>query len=299
MARCIDAMDRAMRAVSAGRVSMLPRQFLATGANGEQLGVMPCVCENERAAATKIISITPANAARGEAVIQGFVSLVDTDSGRVRLIADGGTLTGIRTAATSALATRELARDDAISLGIFGTGVQAHTHIEAMRCVRDIREVRVWGRDAAKARAFAERERRTGLDIRACERPEDAAAADIVCTVTASPVPVLQGAWIAPGTHVNLVGAHAASARESDSALIAAARVFVDSRAAHEHEGGDVLIPVQEGAITLADLGGELGEVLLGEAAGRLDSQQITVYNSVGVAAQDLFAALAVAAAVD
>ena len=145
MANCIEAMDRAMRALTRGRVSMPPRQFFPTGGDGEQLGVMPCVCADEHAAATKIISITPANADRGLATIQGFVSLFDTQTGQLRLIADGATITAIRTAAASALATRELARPDSTTLGILGTGVQAYSHLEAIRCLVDIRRRQVRG----------------------------------------------------------------------------------------------------------------------------------------------------------
>lgn len=294
MRDCVDAMEDAMRAISAGAVSLPPRQFIETGYEDTALGVMPCVSVAERAAVTKVLSLKPSNGARDLPSIQGFVALMDLESGALLALMDGAKLTALRTAAASGLATRVLARKDASTCGIFGTGVQASSHLRAMQAVREIREVRVWGRSYAKAQAFAETESEAcGIEVRACERPEPVANCDLLCTVTGSDTPVLRGDWVAPGTHVNLVGAHSAQSRESDTALIKKSLLFADVMAALEHEGGDFRLPIEEGAINTADIRGELGAVLSGVIAGRERDADITVYNSLGTAAQDLFAALA------
>jgi len=205
---------------------------------------------------------------------------------------EGASVTAIRTAAASGLATRELARRDAKTHGIFGTGVQAVTHIDAIAAVRPIERVVVWGRNAEKARELAgTQSARTGLDIVAADAPRRAAECDIVSTVTAAREPILMGDWIRPGTHVNLVGAHEPDAREADSALVARARVYVDSLASAMHEAGDLLMPIAEGLITRDHIVGEIGAVLEGDLANRRDDREITLYKSLGIVAQDLFAA--------
>lgn len=295
MRTCIDAMADAMSAASAGTVRVPPRVFMPLSGSGDALLLMPGSAALPHVYGAKVISLHPANPAQGRPAIQGFVALFDGDTGTPLAIVDGGALTAIRTAAASALATAHLARADAGTHGIFGTGALAGTHLEAVPIVRPGTRVLIWGRHARKARALARRHaERTGLDVRATSDPEEAAACDIVTTVTGAREPIVRGRWVRPGTHVNLVGAHAAGTREADSDLIASARVFTDRLESLFSEGGDVLIPIAEGRIERSHVAGEIGQVISGDIAGRTSDAEITVYKSLGITAQDLFAAHAV-----
>lgn len=296
MSACITAIVTAMQAASKGDVESPQRQMLPL-AGGGVFAVMPGVDEKLGVYGAKIAGVRPGNAVRGLPVIQGLVVLFDHQTGVPLVAMDGAAVTALRTAAASGLATRLLARKDAATLGLFGTGVQAATHLDAMRAVRHIRQVRVIDIDPGNARRFAvEQSERTGIDIRPAESPEDAAACDIVCTVTTSPTPILQGSWVRPGAHVNLVGAHSLATREADTQLILQSSVYVDLLASTIAEAGDVMIPVQEGAIGPGHVVGEIGQLLAGEVPGRQDETTVTVYKSVGCVAQDLHAAAAVLA---
>lgn len=292
---CIEAMAAAMAAASAGSASVPPRVFVPVGESGEALLLMPGSAPGPAVYGAKVISLHPANPDRGRPAIQGFVALFDGETGTPLAIVDGGALTAIRTAAASALATRHLARADACTHGVFGTGALARTHIEAVATVRPCTRVLVWGRHLRKARTLAREEAaRTGLKIEACADPAEAAACDIVTAVTGAHEPVLRGRWIRPGTHVNLVGAHSATTREADSDLVAAARVYTDLMASLFSEGGDVLVPIAEGRIDRSHVVGEIGQVLNGTLGGRADDAEITVYKSHGITTQDLYAAHAI-----
>lgn len=290
---CIDAMDRAMRSLARDDVAVPPRLIMPLIDDTGLLFVMPGSSRTIYGA--KVIGLRPDNPRRGRPTIQGFVALFDPETGTPLAIVDGGTITGMRTAAASGLATRELARPDAKSHGVFGTGVQAASHIDAVAAVRDIDEVVVWGRSKEKAQALAQAEaERTGLSIRAAEDPKEAAACDVVSTVTGASGPILEGAWLTPGAHVNLVGAHSPTTREADSAAITRAGVFVETLEAALREAGDILIPIEEGVFSKEAIRGTIGEVLLGLCPGRTEPNQITLYKSLGNTAQDLFAANAI-----
>jgi len=238
-----------------------------------------------------VVSLHPRNPGKGLPAIQGFVALFDHETGTPVALVDGAEITGMRTAAASGLATRLLARPDARTVGIFGTGVQAATHLEAMMAVRRIESAVVWGRAPEKAEAFAERQTGLrGLPVRSGSA-EEAASCDILCTVTGSSEPVVRGAWVSDGAHVNLVGAHAPTSREADTALIARGRVYVDSLESTLHEGGDLLIPIQEGAIGQQHIVGEIGRLVTGDIPGRQSPADVTIYNSLGIVGQDLVAA--------
>ena len=205
---------------------------------------------------------------------------------------DAASLTAIRTAAASGAATRVLARADAENLALLGYGVQAASHLEAMRAVRPIRNVRVWGPSPEKAAAFAERHSDEHLLVQAAPSAEAAiTAADIICAVTASETPVIEGRWLSEGCHVNLVGAHTATTREADSDTLARARVFTEITEFALAEAGDLLLAVEEGALTLAAVAGEIGSVFAGNLSGREHDDQITLYKNLGNVAQDLVAA--------
>lgn len=293
MPACIDAMDRAMRAVSRAEVDIPPRQFVPVADSPQDLfGLMPGSTALLDVYGAKLITLHPDNGNRGLPTIQGFVCLFDRADGRPLALIEGASLTAIRTAAASGLATRELARPNASTHGVFGTGVQAETHIDAVAAVRPIRKVVVWGRspDAAK-RVAAAAAGRCGIEVVATDDPRQAGACDVVSTVSAAVTPILEGAWVRPGAHVNLVGAHEAHAREADSALMASARIYVDLEASAMREAGDILIPLDEGSIAKDAIVGEIGALLEGRIAGRLGDDDITVYKSLGIVAQDLFAA--------
>jgi len=292
MAACIDAVAEAMRAASAGAVSMPPRMFTPLADDSGSLGLMPGSTLDPPVFGAKVISLRFDNPSKGLPTVQGYVSLFDHDTGRPIALIEGASVTAIRTAAASGLATRELARKDARTHGIFGTGVQAVTHIDAISAVRDIERIVVWGRDAAKARRFAATQgERVQLDVSATGDPAEAAGCDVVSTVTAATEPVLMGEWLQPGCHVNLVGVHTPEAREADTGAIERSRVYVDLMESAMNEAGDLLLPIREGAIDEQHIVGEIGQVLAGEVPRRGGDAEITLYKSLGIVAQDLFTA--------
>jgi ornithine cyclodeaminase len=206
-------------------------------------------------------------------------------------IIEGSQITAIRTAAASGLATRTLARADARTHGVFGAGVQAATHVEAIAAVRTIERVLVWTRAPTKAEAFAaELRERMSCEVLVTSDPAEAAASDIVTTATSASEPILRGAWLRPGSHVNVVGAHSPKTREVDDDVVRRCTIYVDLMQSAMSEAGDLLIPIGTGVITQDDIVGEIGQVLVGDVAGRNDATQITLYKSLGVVAQDLFA---------
>lgn len=289
---CVDVMARAMQAVSSHRVNMPDRLVTPLEKESGCFFLMPGLAEDASVYGAKLVSLMPGNPANGRPTVQGFMSLFDKVSGAPVALLDGFEITRLRTAAASALATRELARSDACSHGILGAGVLAAAHLEAIACVRDIQEVFVWARDPAKARRFAQQqEKNFKFEITAVEDPEQAGRCDIVSTVSNSSTPILRGDWLAPGCHVNLVGAHRADHREIDSEGLVRSALYVDSRDSALREAGDLLIPVSEGLVGQDHIKAEIGEVLAGCAGGRSDGQQITVYKSLGLVAQDLYAA--------
>ncbi len=292
MAACIDVMAEAMAAASAGAVAVPPRNFVPLMGEGAFLGMMPGSSLDLGYYGAKVISLQRENPARGLPLVQGFVVLFDNASGAPVALVEGAEVTALRTAAASGLATRLLAREDARSCGIFGNGVQAVSHIDAVCATRPIEEIRVWGRDAGKVRSFAAAQsQRTGLPVHAVDDPAEAGACDVICTVTGTSEPVLLGEWVQPGAHVNLVGCHTLDTREADSDLVAAAAVYVDLRESNANEGGDVMIPLREGRFGEEHILGELGELVAGSVPGRRDAAQVTLYNSLGMTAQDLYAA--------
>jgi ornithine cyclodeaminase len=221
--------------------------------------------------------------------------LFETEHGRLLAILDATTVTAIRTAAVSGVATRLLAREDAEELAILGAGTQGRTHLEAMTVVRPIRRVWIWSRTTEHARALAQFAReRFDVSAEVCATPAQAVAnAAIVCTATASPTPILEGAWLAPGTHVNAVGACIPTTRELDTEVVRRARLYVDRRESALAEPGDILMPLSEGAITPAHIIAEIGALMLEEGAslGRQSDDAITLFKSLGLAVEDVAAA--------
>jgi ornithine cyclodeaminase/alanine dehydrogenase-like protein (mu-crystallin family) len=288
VASCIPVMTAALMGFARGDWLQPARSQFRMDGGRILLGLMPAFRdEGRRLLALKEIVRVPRNRARGLDTHQGAVLLHDGEDGRLFAIVDATAITAIRTAAVSAVATQALARPDTARVAVIGTGVQAHRHIEAMRTVFPAAEIVLWGRSAASAAALAEK-----TAVHHCDTIEAATAgAGVICTVTASPEPLLRRSMVAPGCHINAVGASAPNAREIAGDLVAAAELFVDSRAQAEIECGELRLAIEEGAIGPAHVRGELGEVLIRRAPGRSDPGCITLFKSLGLAIEDLAAA--------
>jgi alanine dehydrogenase len=293
MDECIDTMAEALAAVARGEAILPLRPILWLPERVGALAMMPGYLANIDAVGLKVITVFPGNHGTKYDSHQGAVLLFETTHGQLLALMDASAITAIRTAAVSGVATRLLARGDAQSLAILGSGVQAKTHLAAMMQSRSITSVRVWSRDAGHAQQFAQRESlRHGIPITPTPTVQEAVAeAGIICTTTAAREPILRGEWIAPGTHVNAVGASVPAARELDTAAVAGARLYVDRRESTLNEAGDFLLPKKEGAIGDDHIVGEIGELLLGNVEGRRTSDEITLFKSLGLAVEDLAAA--------
>lgn len=291
MREAIAAMEAAFRALADGRAAQPLRSIVWPSGVAGGLGVMPGYLDGHFG--VKAVTVFPGNHGTELDSHQGAVLFFDGERGRLLAILDATEITAIRTAAVTALATRLLAREDAGDLALLGSGTQARTHLAAMRAVRPLRRVRVWSRNPDHARTFARREsERYGVAVEPVESAEAAArGADILCAVTSSREPVLRGAWIATGAHVNAVGSSLPSARELDAAAMARGRFFGDRRESIEHESGDYLEAVREGAIARSHLAGELADVLAGRVPGRRSRDDITIFKSLGLAIEDVAAA--------
>jgi ornithine cyclodeaminase/alanine dehydrogenase-like protein (mu-crystallin family) len=293
MAECIDVMTETLEALAEGK-ALLPLRTMMLLPDGESLmGVMPSYLGNIQSMGVKVISAFPINIGSEYDTHQGVVILFDAKYGVLRAIVDGTSITAIRTAAVSGVATRLLAREQAGDLALIGAGTQARTHLEAMKCVRQIRRVRVHSLPLDGAYAFAERESmRHGIPVEVKETAREAVeGADIICTLTTAREPVLKGEWVTAGAHINAVGAYTPTTRELDSQAVAQARLFVDRKEATLHEAGEFLIPKSEGRFGDEHILAELGELLTGKATGRRSPGEITLFKSLGIAIEDLAAA--------
>lgn len=283
---CIPLMRDAMIALSQGRTSQLLRAILDMP-QGRAFGVMPGAMLDDGVFGAKLVSVYPDNFAKGGPSHQGVVALFDGGTGAPTAILDAGEITAIRTAAASAAATDVLARADASRLAILGYGEQAQRHVEAIRCVRNVGRLTIWGRDPNKARAFAER---NGGE--ACASVAEAVAgADIICAVTAAPEPILFARDVADGAHINAVGSSRAGPVEIDNALVARARFFADHEEGVRAQGAEYLYALAAGVIGADHLLGEIGEVMAGTLAGRTSDADVTIYKSLGSIVQDLASA--------
>ena len=289
---CIPAVRRAMLSLSAGETRQIPRQILH-GEAGRSFGVMPGTLGVDAPFGAKVVSVYPENGARGLHTHQGIVLLFDAATGAPACIVHAGEITAIRTAAASAVATDALARADASILTLYGTGAQSVRHALAIAQVRRLERVQVWGRSRDRAEAVAAQiEAALAIPAKAVADPEVAASnADIICTVTASREPILLGEWVQPGAHVNAVGSSYAGPREIDDALVLASRMFADHRDSVLLQGAEYLVAAEKGIVSPAHVLGEIGDVIAGRIAGRTAPEDITLYKSLGVIAQDLASA--------
>jgi alanine dehydrogenase len=292
----VDALAAAFVDVSAGRASLPPRIAAAVEERDGILAAMPGYLPSSGTLATKLVSVFPRNADLGLHSHQALVAVFDAGTGTPLALMDGTYITAVRTAAASALSVRLLARTDASTLAIVGTGVQARAHADAVTRVHAFDEVRVAGRDRAKSDALAaEILDRVGATVTVAASLEEAVTgADVVCATTHASEPVVRRAWVGPGTHVVSVGVNR-DGPEVDAETVRDALVVVESRSAalapFPAGAADLLLPIRDGVIAEDHVGTELGELVAGTKPGRTSSEQITLYKSVGIAAEDAAAA--------
>lgn len=284
----IEAVERGFADYSAGRTVMPVRTAVRVPEPPGVLLVMPCAMVDSKVLGTKLVSVYGQNPSRNLPVIGALYVLSDYETGFPVAVMDAGYITGLRTAAASAVATRYLAREDSTTLGIFGTGVQGEFHALCIPAVRPIERIVVWSRDQANVAAFCERLRgQVQAEVRPAGSIEEVAGCDVVVTGTTSATPLFSGSLLQPGTHVNNVGSHSPTTREMDTESVARSTVVVDAYDAAWTESGDILIPIDEGAITREHVVAELGEVVLGRKPGRQRPDELTLFKSNGLAFQD------------
>jgi ornithine cyclodeaminase/alanine dehydrogenase-like protein (mu-crystallin family) len=293
MNECMDVMAQALASLARGDAILPLRPVMWLPDKRGALGMMPSYLGDIGAMGLKVVTVFPGNHGTQYDSHIGAVLLFESEHGQLLAICDATEITAIRTAAVSGVATRLLAREDAHTLAILGSGVQAKSHLAAMLEAREIQRVRVWSRNPESAARFAEREsRRHNVLIESMQTAREAVAgAEIICTTTSAREPILLGDWLEPGMHINAVGSSVPFARELDSAAMAKARLYVDRRESTLNEAGDFLFAKQEGAINDEHIVGEIGEILVGSLKGRGTQDEITVFKSLGLAVEDLAAA--------
>lgn len=294
MAECIEVMEKVLTGLARGECQLPLRQIMWLPDKRGALGLMPSNWISAGVIGLKAVTFFPGNEGTELDSHQGAVMLYDAERGRLLSVIDGTSITAIRTAAVSGVATKLLARQDSSHLAIIGSGVQAGVHLQAMLQCRSINRVTVASKTFDRAQRFAESAtKRYSIPVepvRSCK--EAVVNADIICTTTSSHEPVLKGEWIAPGTHINAVGSSINSARELDGDAVLRSRLFVDRLESAINEAGDFLLAKKDGLIDDDHIIGEIGDVLTGELKGRNSASDITLFKSVGLAVEDLAAAL-------
>jgi ornithine cyclodeaminase/alanine dehydrogenase len=288
----IGAVEEAFRQLALGHVTMPQRTAIRMPErHGLQLGMPAYIGGSVNALALKVVTVYPENPVKhGMPTTIGILLLNDPTTGEPLAVMDAGFMTAVRTGAVSGVATKYLARKGARTVGVFGAGVMAQWQLAAVCAVRAIESAVVYDKDEARAESFAaEMSGRLARPVSRVARPRQAVdGQDIVIVATSATEPVLDGAWLAPGQHVNAIGSHAPGARELDTAAVVRSRVFPDYVEACLAEAGDILIPLNEGAIGRDHLRASLGEVIAGLKAGRERDDEITLFKSVGLAIQDV-----------
>ncbi len=292
MSDAIEAMRRGFSALSLGEANVPLRTFIPLeGFEGSAL-FMPAYSRAEGSYAIKVASIHKGNTARGIDAVQALVTLFDAETGRVVAIMEGKTITAIRTGAGSGLATDLLARADSRVAVIFGSGVQARSHLEAVCCARDIKLAYCISRSLENAQAFAsEMSAELAIEVRATNDTGVVKEADVICTTTTATEPILFADQLKNGAHINAVGTHRPSDAEIAADIVTTAKIVVDYRDACLVEAGDLIRPIEAGLMIKDHIFAELGEIAAGQKPGRENNDEITVFKSVGNAIQDLVAA--------
>ncbi len=293
MEECIEAMEEVFRGLAAGEFHLPLRQIMWLDDRTSALGLMPSHWQSAGTIGLKAVTFFPGNEGTEFDTHQGAVLLYETTHGRLTAMIDATSITAIRTAAVSAVATKLLARDDARTLALIGSGVQAGAHLEAMLLCRDLATVRVCSKTIERAQTFAEAAAsRHSISIEPVRTVQEAIdGADIVCTATSSPDPVVRGDWLSVGMHINAVGSSVSTVRELDGRAVQRSKLFVDRRESALNEAGDFVLAKKEGLVGDEHILAELGEVLTHAAPGRTSPEDITLFKSVGLAVEDLAAA--------
>ncbi len=292
MTAAIAEMREALMRYSA-RTIVQPLRLVVQPLDGPGLlAAMPAWAGFDRGFGIKTVTVTPGNPGRGLDTHQGTVTTFDRETGVPSAVMDASAITAIRTAAVSAVATEALAAPDAGDLAVLGSGVQARSHLEAMAALRPLRRVRVWNRTRDHAESLAAwAGTRFGPSVEVTGSVAEALdGADLVCTTLACVEPVISAETLAPGVHVNAVGACVPANRELDTAAVASATVFADSRESALAEAGDLVIPIRAGELSADHVVAEVGEVLLDRHPGRTRPDEITLFKSLGLAIEDVIA---------
>lgn len=294
MADAIEGMKRAYGALSAQAVDM-PLRSRVQGKNEGVSLFMPAHLQSSGEMGVKIVSVFPQNMAQGIPTIHAVVLILDAETGQVLAMLEGSSLTAIRTGAGSGAATDILANSDAAHVAIIGSGVQARTQLEAVCTVREIKTVSVYSPNRDNAETFAQEMAGRGVipsDIQVTESANEAIEnADIICTATSSQSPVFDGNLLKTGAHINAVGSYMPTMQEVDEVTLQKAQIYMDDKSAILAEAGEIIIALEQGAISESDLYAEIGEVVNGTKRGRQSREDITYFKSVGVAVQDAVSA--------
>lgn len=289
MDECIDAVSTALAMLARGDAIQPLRPVMWLPGRVGALGLMPGYLGDSDVMGVKVVSVFPGNEGTELDSHQGVVLLFETEHGRLLALVDATEITAIRTAAVSGAATRALSRPESSTIAVLGSGTQAQTHVDAMLRVRPIDRLVVWSRQPDHAERLA---RRWVNRVRSVETPASVEAAvetaDIVCTTTASPTPILRGEWLSPGTHINAIGSSVPFTRELDAEAVRRSRVFVDRRESALAEAGDFLLAKEEGLVGDDHIVAELGDVLTGRHPGRETPEEITLFKATGLAVEDV-----------
>ena len=293
MKTCIGLMKDVFNAFASGKMENKLRSLFPVDA-GKVFGIMPAVIPTEDVCGAKLITAFHTNHAKGLPSHLGIVAVFSNDDGQLQGICDGTSITAIRTAAVSAVATELMAKKDSETMCVIGGGVQADMHMKAITLVRSIRKVTVWCPTLAESERFCESHRAEypGIEFIPCADCADAVKdADIINTVTPSAVPVLMGKWVKAGAHINAVGACGKANRELDTECVVKGRLFCDNYDSCKNEAGDYIFPLEEGAVTESHILGDLSEVISGKVTARNNDEEITIFESQGLACEDVVCA--------
>jgi ornithine cyclodeaminase len=289
MPALIGIMETALKALSAGEVEQPVRGVVMIPPQQAFMAAMPAYLQNPPALGTKLVTVFPNNHAYNLPSHLAIIVYADPSTGEVLAIMDARLITEMRTAAVSAVSVKYMAREDAKVLAILGAGAQAESHFEAIAYVRQLEKVVIWNRTPARAEGFRAKFSGHGLPIEIAPTVQVAVKdADIIATVTGTTEPILQRDWLKAGVHICAVGSARPTMREIDTATMQAAHIIVDKREAALKEAGDILIPLNDEAITADAIRGELGEVVAGKAIGRPSPDAITLFESLGQAVEDV-----------
>lgn len=285
---CVDLMTETLKNVETGEDVQYLRNAIKMP-NENILGLMPGY-SNSGYFGTKVLSVYLQNSQEGYPSHQGQILIFEKEHGQLQGIVDATSVTKLRTGAVSAAASKILANPDSSKLALLGAGEQGESHLQALLTQFALTEITVWDRDFERAQRFADRESaRQQVAITACQTSQKAVQdADIICTLTPAKAPIIEAAWLKPGVHINAVGACTADTRELATDIVQQARFFGDNEESVMHEAGDFLIPLHEGAITKEHYLGTVGQVIQGAVSGRLAKDDMTVFEALGMAVEDL-----------